>query len=156
MFAWCVGGLEGLGRNLQQVGYEHSIDTMLKLTHCSQGLCVKWDFSHLTRPLFPHLTPMPGAQARARRAVPASSGASSGKKSGFDFRFRIRVSTFGFEFEVRIQSPQRKSEPEIRIRNPGRQGNLPKMRGASPPHLFGKFPGRPGPPRHPKSTISGR
>jgi len=30
------------------------------------------------------------------------------------------------------------------------------MGGFAPPHLFGRYPGRPGPPRPPKSTISGR
>jgi len=35
----------------------------------------------------------------------------------------------------------------VALGGPGRPGNLPKRWGAKPPNLFGRFPGRPGPPR---------
>jgi len=37
---------------------------------------------------------------------------------------------------------------------PGRPGNPPKKWGGFTPHLFGRLPGRLGPPRPPKSMLS--
>jgi len=62
-----------------------------------------------------------------------------------------------------LLSPLSLSPPSLRksrtsgmgMGGPGRPGNLPK-RWSFASHLFGRNPDRPGPPRHPKSAISGR
>ena len=64
----------------------------------------------------------------------------------------VGATTLWHALHVRLSEVAKNTGSRAR---PRAAGKPPKKMGGDAPHLFGRFPGRPGPPRAPKSTISG-